>query len=138
MPAWPQASTSVVRGSVRDATEAVIPSAVVTLTGAATNVERKTTTNAAGLFVFPGVAPGPYRIVVESPGMQRFEGALTVQVQVDAEVDAVLKVGQTALAWKSRKSHRWCKRIPPRWASFWNGSGSSNCRSTDAATRTSW
>ena len=27
--------------------------------------------------------------------MQRFEGALTVQVQVDAEVDAALKVGQT-------------------------------------------
>ncbi len=27
--------------------------------------------------------------------MQRFEGTLTVQVQVDAEVNAVLKVGQS-------------------------------------------
>ena len=93
--AWPQASTSIVRGSVRDATEAVIPNAAVTLTGTATNVERKTVTNGAGLFVFPGVVPGPYRIVVEAPGMQRFEGALTVQVQVDAEVNAMMKVGQT-------------------------------------------
>ena len=46
-PAWPQASTSVVRGSVHDATEAVIPNAAVTLTGTATNVERKTVTNGA-------------------------------------------------------------------------------------------
>jgi hypothetical protein len=93
-PAWPQASTSVVRGSVHDATEAVIPNAAVTLTGTATNVERKTVTNGAGLFVFPGVVPGPYRVVVEVPGMQRFEGALTVQVQVDAEVNATMIVGQ--------------------------------------------
>ncbi len=93
LPAWPQASTSVVRGGVRDASDAVIPNAAVTLTGDATNVERKSTTNAAGLFVFPGVVPGPYRIVVESPGMQRFEGTLTVQVQVDAELNVVLKVG---------------------------------------------
>jgi hypothetical protein len=93
-PVWPQSSTSTVRGSVHDATDAVVPNAVVTLTDTATNVERRTTSNNGGLFVFPGVIPGPYRIVIESPGMQRFEGTLTVQVQVDAEIDAVLKVGQ--------------------------------------------
>src|SRR5262249_7193020 len=70
-PAWPQASTSVVHGSVRDATDAVIPGATVTLTGVETNVERKTTTNSAGLYVFPGAVPGAYRILVEHPGMQR-------------------------------------------------------------------
>src|SRR4029078_6181435 len=48
----------------------------------------------AGLFVLPGVTPGSYRISIEAPGMMRFEGTLTVQVQVDAEVKAVLKVGQ--------------------------------------------
>ena len=58
-PAWPQASTSVVHGSVRDVTDAVIPVAAVSLTGVDTNVERKTTTNSAGLYVFPGVVPGP-------------------------------------------------------------------------------
>src|SRR5215813_4543094 len=93
VPLWPQASSSTVRGSVRDATDAVIPNASVTLTGTATNVERKTATNANGLFVFPGVVPGPYRIVVEMAGMQRYEATLTVNVQVDAEINAVLQIG---------------------------------------------
>ncbi|MEK7404127.1 MAG: hypothetical protein AAB225_03380 [Acidobacteriota bacterium] len=40
--------------------------------------------------------PGQYRLVIESAGMQKFEGALTVQVQQSAVIDVVLKVGQTA------------------------------------------
>jgi len=93
--AWPQASTSTVRGTVTDQTHAVIPGAAVTLTNTATNVSRSTQTNEAGLYVFPGVTPGNYRIVVESPGLQRFEGTLTVQVQQDAVVDVTLRVAQT-------------------------------------------
>lgn len=91
---WTQSSTSTVHGSVRDSSDAVIPLAAVTLTDTATGVDRKTVANQAGLFVFPGVIPGPYRVTIEAPGMQRFEGTLTVQVQVDAEVNAVLRVGQ--------------------------------------------
>src|SRR5262245_47911236 len=93
--AWPQASSSTVRGTVRDQGQAVIPSAKVTLTNTATNVERTTNTNEAGLFVFPGVFPGPYRVVAESPGMQRYEAAFTAQAQQDAVLDVLLQVGQT-------------------------------------------
>jgi hypothetical protein len=93
--AWPQASNSTVRGQVTDQAHAVITNAVVKLTNTATNVARSTTTNQAGLYVFPGVTPGPYRITAELPGMQRFEGTLTVQVQQDAVVDIALQVGQT-------------------------------------------
>jgi hypothetical protein len=93
---WAQSSNSTVRGSASDVTNAVIPGATVTLTGIDTGVERKTTTNEAGLFTFPAVIPGPYRLVVESPGMQRYEALLTVRVQVDAVVHAVLSVGQAA------------------------------------------
>src|SRR5579883_603851 len=94
MAAWAQSSTSTVHGSVRDTSDAAIPGASVTLTATATGVERKTVANEAGLFVFPGVTPGPYRVTVDSPGMSKFEASLTVQVQVDAEVNAVLRVGQ--------------------------------------------
>src|SRR5438093_1467540 len=83
----PQASNSTVRGTVQDQAQAVIPKAAVTLTNTGTNVARSTETNDAGLYVFPGVTPGPYRIAVEFPGMQKFEGALIVQVQQDAVVD---------------------------------------------------
>jgi hypothetical protein len=94
--AWSQASSSTVRGTVSDQGHAVIPNAKVTLTNSSTNVARTTVTNEAGIYVFPGVTPGPYRVSVESPGMQRFEGTLIVQVQEDAVVDPVLTVGQTA------------------------------------------
>ena len=94
--AWSQASSTTVRGTVHDQAQAVVPQASVKLTNTDTNVLHETKTNEAGLYVFPGLTPGPYRLAVESPGMQAFEGALTVQVQQDAVVDVVLQLGQTA------------------------------------------
>src|SRR5262245_58642018 len=95
LPAWPQASSATVRGTVRDPGQAVIPKANVTLTNTATNVARNTSTNEAGLFVFPGIFPGPHRISVEFPGMQTYQANLMVQVQADANLDVVLQLGQT-------------------------------------------
>src|SRR5258708_13387339 len=93
--AWPQASSSSVGGTVRDQGQAVVPRASVTLTNTATNVARTTPTNESGVYVFPGVFPGPYRISVEAPGMQKYEATFTVQVQQDATIDVALQVGQT-------------------------------------------
>src|SRR5689334_1234214 len=93
-PALPQASTAIIRGTVRDQAQAVVPGARVLLTNTATNLSRSVLSNEAGLFVFPGTIPGPYRIDVESPGMQKFEANLVVQVQQDATLDVVLQVGQ--------------------------------------------
>src|SRR5687767_8329432 len=90
--AWGQAGVSTVRGTVRDAGEAVIPTARVILTNTATGITRETVTNEAGLYVIPGVTPGPYRIKVEFPGLRTFEGALIVQVQQDVVVDPRMEV----------------------------------------------
>src|SRR6185436_17073976 len=89
--AWPQASSSTVRGSVRDQGQAVVPSAKVTLTNTATNVARSTISNEAGVYVFPGVFPGPYNLVAEHPGMQKYEANLTVQAQQDVSIDVVMQ-----------------------------------------------
>ncbi|MGH9720559.1 MAG: carboxypeptidase regulatory-like domain-containing protein, partial [Bryobacteraceae bacterium] len=94
--AWPQGGNSTVRGSVRDQAQAAIPVATVTLTNANTNVARATQSNEVGIFVFPGVIPGSYRIVGEFPGMQRFEGKLTVQTAQEMTIDIVLQVAQAA------------------------------------------
>jgi len=94
--AWPQGGNSTVRGSVRDQVQAVVPAATVTLTNTNTNVARTSQSNEAGIFVFPGVIPGSYRLVAEFSGMQRFEGNLTVQTAQDATVDIVLQVAQAA------------------------------------------
>ena len=92
---WPQASSSSVGGTVRDPGQAVVPRASVTLTNTATNVARTTLSNESGLYAFPGVFPGPYRVSVESPGMQKYEANFTIQVQQDATIDVSLQVSQT-------------------------------------------
>jgi hypothetical protein len=84
-----------VRGTVTDAAGAVIPQANITLTNTATNVARTTLTNEAGLYVFPAVIPGDYRLTAEFKGMQKFEGSLNVRLQQDAVVDVSLQLGTT-------------------------------------------
>ena len=84
--ARPQGGNSTVRGLVRDQAQAIIPSAAVTLTNVNTNVSRSTLSNEAGIYVFPGVIPGSYRLTGEFAGMQKFEGNLTVQTSSDLSV----------------------------------------------------
>ena len=92
MAAWPQAGTSTIRGLVRDQAQAAIPGAKVTLTNTGTTIARSSLTNSSGFYTFPAVTAGSYRITVESPGMNRFEGDLQVQTAQDASVDLILQV----------------------------------------------
>src|SRR5262249_56183046 len=85
----------MVSGTIKDRTGALIPGASVTLTNTATNVSAKTVANGTGFYVFPGVTAGPYTLTAESPGMQKFEGTLTVQSQESTVVDITLNVGLT-------------------------------------------
>src|ERR1019366_54191 len=94
--AWPQASTGSVSGSVRDPSGAVIPNAEVTLTNADTNVALTTKTNEAGLYSYPGVVSGPYRLVVTAPGMEKYEGTFSLQVAQEMVIDPAMKVGQAS------------------------------------------
>jgi hypothetical protein len=94
--AWPQASTGTVSGTVRDQSGAVIPNAPVVITNAGTNVGIPGRTNEAGRYFFPGITPGSYRIAVEFPGMKKYEGSFTVQVQQSVVIDPVLTPGETS------------------------------------------
>lgn len=98
MPAalWAQSGMGSVRGIVQDQTKAVVPGASVAVTNTATNVELKTETNSAGIFVFPAIVPGSYKLVVEYRGMANFEGSLTVRVQESASLDIVLMPASTS------------------------------------------
>ena len=96
VPGWSQSSTGSVRGLVVDQTKAVIVDASVVLTNTATNISLQTVTNGVGIYVFPAVVPGAYRLTVEAPGMQKFEGTLKVETQVSSVVDVELKAGAEA------------------------------------------
>ena len=97
----PQAAAQVLYGSivgtVRDATQAAIPSANVRITNTGTNQSREGVANASGEFSFPSLEPGTYDVMAAAQG---FQSAVTkgVHVGVDetARVDAVLQVGTTS------------------------------------------
>src|SRR5271168_153222 len=69
LPVWSQSTSSgTVAGSVTDQSNAVVPSATVTLTDSSTNIARTTTTNKDGRYIFVDVTPGIYNIAVTKSG----------------------------------------------------------------------
>lgn len=88
--AWAQTGSGSVNGVVVDKAGAVIVKADVSLVNMDTNVELKSVTNRDGLFVFPAVTNGHYKLIANYAGMAQYEGKLTVQVDVTAAVSVTL------------------------------------------------
>ena len=91
-----QTGTGNIQGTVKDATNAVVPSAKVTIVHTATGGQRNTLTNEVGFYLFPAIQVGDYQISVESPGMEAWRGALVLVAGQSAVVDPVIKPGATA------------------------------------------
>lgn len=91
--AFAQSGTGIIRGTVRDAKEAVVPGAEVTLTNTETNVSRKSQTSEVGIYYFGAIPRGPYTLVVELAGFKKWSSKLELQVGQTAALDAVLELG---------------------------------------------
>lgn len=78
------AGTGSIQGSVKDSTGAVIPGAAVTLTEQSTGTTRTVTSSSDGLYSFPNVNIGTYRLSVTSAGFQTY-----------VQKDIVLEVGSS-------------------------------------------
>jgi hypothetical protein len=86
-----------VYGSVLDAQGAVIVAAKVTLVHVSTGQSRTTVTDATGEFIFPLLAVGEYRVVVEHPGFKKYEQTgLLLQVNDNVRVPVRLEVGEVS------------------------------------------
>jgi hypothetical protein len=83
VPAIAQVDRATVKGTVRDASGAVINGATVTLTYPATGLERHVTSNATGSYFVTGLPVGTAALTVELDGFR------TVRIDTD------LKVGET-------------------------------------------
>ena len=69
VPAWGQtASSAVVLGTVTDPGGALVPDATAELTNTATNEVKSVTSNSAGQYIFPNVAPGTYTLRISKAG----------------------------------------------------------------------
>jgi len=92
-----QASTSTVRGVVRDPQGNVVPGAVVKLINPATNTVRSTTSTGDGVFTFEQVQVGDYRLEVEAKGFKK--GVVTdvhALISKVTPVDVQLEVGNVS------------------------------------------
>lgn len=86
-PAFGQANGTIT-GIVRDATGAILPGAIVTVTNQQTRARRSVTTAADGTYTASGLAPGAYTVTAELPGFAR--GTQT-DVQVTSSATATVE-----------------------------------------------
>src|ERR1035441_10284321 len=90
-----QSGNSTISGSVRDASEAAIPTARMKITNVETGVQLETVTNSAGLYRAGSLVPGSYRIETDAVGFDRLtRGPVTLQVSQTLALDLTLQVGQ--------------------------------------------
>ncbi len=88
-----------ITGEIKDTSGALIPGAAITLTNTATNAVRTTMANESGLYAFPSLVPGAYRLKVESSGFKTVtQTDIQLQVQQTARLDFILEVGQMSEA----------------------------------------
>ena len=96
-PPTAQTLTSRVEGTVQDEAGGVIPGAAVTMTEVDTNVVREAFTNDRGLYLFPQVPAGTYRVAAAVPGFSTTViEDVRVVVSAPASIDVVLEVGGVA------------------------------------------
>jgi hypothetical protein len=91
------AQSAALTGTVKDAQEANIPAATVTLTNEQTKIAQSTQTDGEGNYEFPVIRPGSYRLRVEKTGFKSFvQNDVILAVTQRGRVDVKLDVGDTA------------------------------------------
>src|SRR5438093_6590555 len=93
-----QSFTATLQGTVTDSTGSAVPNARVSLVNEATNVkQQEKQTDSRGAYLFTLLPPGSYRMTVEVTGFQTsIRTGMVLQVQQQAEVDVVLRVGDVS------------------------------------------
>ena len=96
--AWAQisSSTGAIQGMVTDPQNAAIASAKISLTNADTRASLSALSQPDGSFVFPLLAPGNYRIQIQSPGFESSVYDVTVEITKVTSVSARLRHNREA------------------------------------------
>jgi len=92
-----QTGTGKINGKVTDAQGGVLPGATVMATEVDTGLDTTVTSNAAGIYVFPSLPRGNYRVTISLPGFNNFvrEGLVLI-TGLSITVDASLQVAGVA------------------------------------------
>src|ERR1035441_6152522 len=85
-----------VRGTVTDPSGAVIPDTTVHLTNTMSGLDRTTTTDATGHFVFSNVPFNPYRISVSAPGFAPLSKQIEIRSVVGEDLKLTLQISSSS------------------------------------------
>jgi len=89
-----QTETATLSGRVADVSLAVIVGADAQVTNTDTGFSSLTKTNDAGLFIFPNLEPGKYRLSIRAPGFREVvEAGIVLHVQDRVALNLTLQVG---------------------------------------------
>ena len=94
-----QTTNASIYGSVTDATGGAVAKAAITATNTRTGVEVRTVSNDAGVYIFPALQPGDYRVTAELTGFRKAVAEnIPLQVSARISVDLKLEVGAVSEA----------------------------------------
>jgi hypothetical protein len=89
-----QTITGAIRGTVTDASGAIVPNAKVTATNQATSVATMATTNQAGEYSIRFLQIGTYKLEISAPGFTTSAyGPFALEIDQTAKIDMTLAVG---------------------------------------------
>jgi hypothetical protein len=95
--AWGQEYRATIQGSVFDPNAAVVPGAQLTLRNVDTSIERKTTSDGAGHYIFQFVIAGTYSLTTHATGFKTdTHEQIRLSVADDVRLDVTLTIGQQA------------------------------------------
>src|SRR5687767_11849700 len=104
-PASAQFDTAQVSGAIQDSSGAVLPGVSVVLVNEGTRLERQAVTNESGLYTFPNVPVGDYRINATIPGFKpaartgvRINAGVNVRVDIQLELGGLTETVQVQAA----------------------------------------
>lgn len=94
--AWCQA-VGAISGTVKDPSGAVVPDANVSALRVETGIAQKVRTNEQGLFTFPNLFVGTYRLTIEAPGFAtQTVAGITLDVSQHRDVQVALAMADSS------------------------------------------
>jgi len=92
-PLTAQVDRATLTGVVRDSSNAVIPTASVTVTNIATGVAQTSAVTEQGIFLIVNLAPGQYLVEATANGFQKFAQVVLLETGQRGRLDLTLPVG---------------------------------------------
>ena len=130
-------TAGTITGTLTDQSGAVMPGVKVIATLKGPGEVREVTTNSAGQYSLPFLAPGNYQLSFQAQGFATMIEKATLNVTESIAVNVVMQpvIGVAVSKSKSPRPAKPCKPRRPRPAAWWTTSPSGNCLSPAVTSR---